>query len=59
MSDETPPHLLPPGRRRAVDLGCTCYPNDGEPVDNARWPEWMVADCPVHGSGIANSHLDP
>ena len=48
MSDETPPHLLPPGRRRAVDLGCTCYPNDGEPVDNVRWPEWMTADCPVH-----------
>ncbi|MBY0134474.1 hypothetical protein [Paracoccus yeei] len=44
---------LPPGTKEAIAAGCTCQPNDGEGVQNPRWPEWLTAGCPLHDANLA------
>ena len=47
MRDENGREVLP-GEGIAIDAGCICTVRDGEPVDNERWPEWLVRGCPLH-----------
>ncbi|WP_323717259.1 hypothetical protein [Paracoccus aminovorans] len=47
MRDETGREVQP-GESIAIKAGCRCTVRDFEPIDNDRWPDWLVRGCPLH-----------